>query len=129
MRLYISTQTKFRLKNNEVHLFINLVGQEFTAACPLVGVPEEESFEGQDKYYLEDYNRSKVYRVPMHFDSFEAFNEVNLLDDLEDLSAQIFEKGVDGENKPSVVRILFENWDKCVEKDGEFKPKVDFFLD
>ena len=129
MRFFISTHTKFRLQNDDVHLFVNLAHHEFTAACPVVGVPEDDAFEGQDKFYLEDYERLKVYRVPVHFDSFEHFNEVNLLDQVGDLSAQIFEKDNDGENKPSVVRILFENWDKCREKDGEFGPKVDFFLD
>jgi len=125
-KCFISDFTSLNLQNLDVHLFINLDQQQLTLGLPVVGIPVQEVFDQQDRFYLEDYQQFKIFR-----DTISGFNPLNdsverLFEVLDEMTSEIFETKA---SRPEVVRLIFKNWPQPQEIFEENLLQVDFFLD
>ena len=126
IRLYISEQTKLKLQNDGFYLFINLRAEEYSLAVPVIGIPDPILSDGHEKYYLEDYEQSKVYRESLGEVSLGQYSIGDLLEQINEIIVDTFEGQGDG---PEVVRAFCSKVVEPFKKDADFELMVDFFLD
>jgi hypothetical protein len=123
---YINEHTHFTRQNHDVHLFFNLDQYQFTMGIPVLGVPQFDISEHQNRFYLEDYEQVKIFRTEL--------SGVNLINDGGEKISEALEQKIEAlfESKsarPEVVRLIFKNWSERIRNPEESLLLVDFFLD
>ena len=94
-------------QNNDAHVFINLDKEQQSLGLPVIGLPNHDALEGQDVFYLEDYDQIKVFRTQLNeVDFFNNGGDV-LFESIEAKAESIFE--AEGA-RPQVVRVIIRNW-------------------
>ena len=95
-----------------------------TLGVQVIGIPESHAFDAQDKYYLEDYNESKIFRAKLDkLNLFEA-EVVDIFEAIEVMISNLFES----RSTPSIIRLNFNNWHDSFDQFKENILEVDFFL-
>ena len=123
---FLNDHTKLTLKNDELHLFINLENGSLTMGLPVIGPPKFSNFEEDSDFYLEDYEQFKILRAELC--SFQLMDDpvLKINNEISRLESQFFEGK---ESLPKIVRVIFPQWQEEVKISGEFTLLVDFFLD
>ena len=126
LRVFINEKTRLSLRNDNVALFLNLRDREMTLGVQVIGTPGSDVFDGQDKYYLEDYNEFKIFRGMLGpFNLYES-EAGDIFESIEVMISNLFESE---ENRPSVIRLNINNWPVSFDHLKENMLEVDFFLD
>lgn len=125
-KCFINDRTALKLQNRDVHLFINLDQEQFTLGIPVIGIPVNEVFEAQERFYIEDYQQFKIFRTTLEGYNPLADGVDKIFEVIEELVSNLFEAQ---EERPEIVRLLFKNWPQPQEIFEENSVLVDFFLD
>lgn len=123
---FVNDRTKLQQQNNDAHLFINLDQEQFSLGLPVIGLPSEDVFDQQERFYLEDYDQFKVFRTAIEGFSFFRDEADSLFELIEEKIVSVFE--AEG-GRPQVVRLIIKNWPEQLRNMKENQLLVDFFLD
>ncbi len=123
---FVNDRTKLKLQNNDAHLFINLDQEQFTLGLPVIGLPDQDVFVQQERFYLEDYDQFKIFRSEIDGLSLFSDEADSLFEVIEEKIESVFE--AEG-GRPQVIRLIIKNWPDQLRNMKENQLLVDFFLD